>query len=346
MNGADVATVSTSFLDAVPLDTPDEQLAEKVAEARRRLPSDEMIAHLRALLGFKGGPDVVLLGLPRTGTSWVFEHFHKSANTAKYPFKEINFLNMKTLFSDRYLASTLGRRNWRVYQRQFHAQHRDMIAAGMIDITIWALLVLIGRRNWHWYDTVMGSGPHQLGMDYTPSNFKMSAATAALLRIRHPKARCAVILRHPLDRHQSHLARMSSPKTKTILPSEFDGDEFGGVSGYLFGERLRRLKRVLGHIEVFYFSDLKDDPLAFLRDFARRVGVSITADETAIAPINAMDWMPTVRYTKEAISALLADMEHMNGIVRKDELAKWKSDADRLYNAALKTGHAEIAGFP
>lgn len=346
MKTADVEALSAALLDLLPCDLLDEQIAEAIAEARRRLPYDDLVSYLRNRAGFRPGPDIVLLGLPRTGTSWLFWHFFKSAKAAKIPFKEINFLNFKSLFSNRYYGSEMGRRNWRIYRDIFEKQASDWINAGFIDMTAWSIVHLVGRRDWHWYQTIMGGCGGEVGVDYSPLNFHMSSTTARILKFSSPATRYAIFLRHPIEQYQSLISRRGEQTRKTLTGSEnAKNNSEESVTSYLFGRRLKKLIGILDHIEVFYFSDLTRDPVAFMEHFCRRLGVTIDANAVTKDTVNAMELMPSVQFTSEAVDLIRADIAQLEGIVRPSELVIWLRDIERMREASMSTGFATLNGF-
>lgn len=297
-------------------------IEEKRRRARESIPYEDIIAALRAPEHFTLGPQRLLLGLPRTGTSWLFWNFFQQAGTARTHFKEVNFLNFvgddgQYRFSDP--AQVL---DWAVARDRLAEQYQQWIDDEFIGVTMAEIAFVLGDRNWDWYRLVCGGyGPEALGVDLTPNNFLMTSAAAE--HAARLNARPFAILRDPIERAISlrrHENRgRSDPFTVSVERLE----------GLRFGARLRRLLDKFGDARIYNYADLHADPETFLTRLLRDLQIERTRQDSVASRVNETAPNLEVQFSTGALDALEADILHLDGLVPRAWLDQWRRSIDR-----------------
>ncbi|MEM7202013.1 MAG: sulfotransferase [Planctomycetota bacterium] len=142
------------------------------------------------------GPDFLVIGAPRAGTTWLYERLAEHDQAWLPPIKELHYFDVERPGAPRAaLAGRYYRHNAGGLLRR--AVRRDLGPGGLR----WASRYLCGRRGDRWYATLFAAA-QQRGLrsgDITPGYMALDPAEVTTVAATFPAARIILMLRHPVD---------------------------------------------------------------------------------------------------------------------------------------------------
>jgi hypothetical protein len=312
-------------------------IAANVATIRAEIPDDALVDSIKGPASFRPGPDALLWGLPRSGTSWLHWHLFRDANVTKSAFKEINFLHTIGI-AEGYFGQEGAAIDWAIAYDRLTAQYTQWLDDDFLGYAIRELVFLLGPRDWDWYRLLTGGYGETKGIDLTPLNYLMTQATASHVKEIGPGVLTFALLRDPLEqivsfwRHELH-------KTHALTD---DGVylQAHDVGRWLWGRRLRAIIGELRDLRLFYYDELRADPARLFERITDMLGVSrFRAAEGIATRVNESSDGLRVRFSRGAMEAIREDAEHLDGIVDPARLNEWRRSLDR----ALPTRWASLS---
>lgn len=227
------------------------------------------------------GPDLLVIGQQKAGTSWLYRELDRSPAFAMPPLKEFGYWDdMEDLGRPEYLRTQVDlawawtRRDRRRRRVPFYLRSRLPHGTG---------------PNPGWYERLLPPpGPRPRG-EVSPDYSRLSEASVAALAARYPEARIVLLVRDPVERLWSHWTMyvLRNAVRFEHLTAELGtrprAPELEDVDLLL---RFCRIPRVAlmssptriharwadafgeGRVHVAFYDDLVDDPTGFFRGIA------------------------------------------------------------------------------
>ena len=223
----------------------------------------KQLAHVTAHAGVNLArfPDFLLIGPPRTGTTWV--HHHLSRHPGIFMPKE----------KEMYYFSTLGKPT----QKHFRFSSLEEYLAALDDTVAMRLRKVAGCawRSRRFYSPVVRG-------EATASYASLPGEVIREICLINPDIKAIMLLRNPIERTWSHAKKDIMPhvdRSTGVVP-EAELDKFFRASGQLENARyaglIRNWEEFLkpGHLLVDAFSRIADAPEDLLAGIQRFLGVS------------------------------------------------------------------------
>lgn len=218
-------------------------------------------------------PNFLCIGLPKTGTTWLYVHLRKHPEVWLPPVKEISFLwgYDKRVFSH----SELFRHRKYVFKKKIRYLKQQFLDFGLtgknLDSIVWDLNYVFRPQTISWYQTLYAKETKLLKGDISPQYHYLEEIDIQKIKTINPNMKIIILLRNPMDRLWS-FARM---KLVSSGSSEVNGiDEQACVK--FIDQGLKECPNYWKMIELWrtyfpsvfigYYDDLMDNPeLLFMK---------------------------------------------------------------------------------
>jgi hypothetical protein len=222
------------------------------------------------------GPDFVGVGAPRSGTSWLYEVLRCHPALWLPPIKELHYFDEP-------------QRNKRYYT---YLRMR-LISA----LWIWRPLsrfdfqYFLGERSDAWYGNLFEPARCRglLTGEITPAYSVLDEAALRRLRTLSPNVKLIYIMRDPVMRSWSAVMKLRRTQGRPGPPKVEEAINYAHTEGVLkrssYLDSIERFERVFPPEQIFYgfFERLCEDPLAFIADVLKFLGVA-PGDVSCIVP--------------------------------------------------------------
>lgn len=199
-------------------------------------------------------PDVIYIGAPRAGSTWIWRNLSQHPDTWTLPYKAAEYLNGKA-----------GLRR----KKNFAVNIAEVIKLKPVKAHFWDLhYFLYPFLNDDWYQRLFKPGGDKLKVDIAPSCIRRSPEGIESIYKRMPNARILLALRNPVERSWSHamqyFVRNQGRKLEDISHKELV-DSLEKPNQYkngCYAEILERWESIYpaDQIYVYFFEDILEKP--------------------------------------------------------------------------------------
>jgi hypothetical protein len=223
------------------------------------------------------GPDFLVVGAPRAGTSWLYAVLRQHPSLWLAPVKELH-----------YFDKPVRTRTW------FDPYERRRVRP--IKLDSWYLSYLLGKRSDEWYAKLFAKAKLRglLAGEATPDYAVLATDVFKRIELMNPNVRLILVMRDPIDRSWSALnnaAKKGRANLSDINTAIQWARREGPKARSTYIHSIERLERVFPNDQIHYcfFDDLATRPAPFVDGVLSFLGVdSIDAQLLSSAPINAV----------------------------------------------------------
>jgi hypothetical protein len=294
------------------------------SDAKRRMPA-------------MPAPSFLCVGMPKCGTSTLYDVLRRQSEVFLPPVKEIKFLASARIQYSGSPYELLFSRHWAARQDRlaiFRIIKRVALNRGRPADLIWSLKYGFSKRNMAWYYSLFSED--RISGDISPIYHILRREDIVQIASAMPELRIIVLLRNPLQQIWSH-CRMVVVSLNRQNQSEAFREHIETLS---LGRRTYRSliedwssqfgKRVF----VGYLEDMAADPVRFFSEIFRFIGVERTECSIARDPLilGARSHVGIPYNVPEDVRATLADhaalrMEGFDAIA-PDRAAAWRAELE------------------
>lgn len=254
-------------------------------------------------------PHFLGIGVPKAGTTWLYENLRQHPQLWLPPLKEIHYLDrppypyLLDLFHPHYHKRYRLRR-W--LKPALHDLRRQPHLLG------WYLRFFLGYRTVGWYRSLFMPQPHQLAGDITPTYCVLPEARVAQLAQLLPHARLILILRDPVERIWSHAAMYFSRYGHRGLHNATPAE----IAAFINRPHVRQRSDYATILNcwqryfparqwhIAYYADLAADPAAFLHAICRFLKIDPFTPPTVRERVHARHYPPIPEWVQEHLREL------------------------------------------
>jgi hypothetical protein len=228
-------------------------------------------------------PDVIYIGAPRAGSTWIWKNLRQHPDAWTLPYKAVEYLNNKGRLRRR---KTLVNNKKDIFRLKHPKEH------------LWDLYYLFYPFvNEAWYKNLFKPGKDKLKIDMVPSCLKQSEAGIQSIYDRIPNAKLLIALRNPIDRTWSHSKHHYINNKKRAL-EEISNEEFmrffnqpNQFKNGCYVDMIEKWQSVYpaDQIFIYFFEDILLRPEALLEEICQFLGIKFHSDyfkETLLTPEN------------------------------------------------------------
>jgi hypothetical protein len=256
------------------------------------------------------GPDFIVIGAQRSGTSWLHAVLERHPAFQLPPIKELHF------FDDPLLRN----------KQRYYGFLRMRLIAGLGSkhpLSLWDAHYFLGRRGDEWYRQLFSSANKRglLSGDVTPSYATLDESAFRRMFHINPLVKIIFVMRDPIARSWSSVLKSRQKYGARDLPEAEIAIEHaqreGVVSKSSYVSTIERLDRVFPEQQVFYgfFDDIVSQPIVFIR----RLLTFLDCDSTDISrllpsePVGsaAGGRRPPVEYERALAQMFWADIRQL-----------------------------------
>jgi hypothetical protein len=239
-------------------------------------------------------PDFLIVGAPRSGTSWTNLHLRRHPAIWTPPIKELHYFDVQRRhghlhrFMPRHLA-----RIWRVILKLPRRRARkDLRENGA-----WYTRYFLGRRSDDWYLSLFPTNPELICGEATPAYGSLAPDDIEYVLALCPAVKVIFIVREPVDRLLSNIAKKFCRDNR--LPFSRMTDEhwatalgFAATRARIYRNALTNWPKAVGpnRFRTFEYDQLKRDPVKFMQSVVSFLGADprfYDGDELLARPHNS-----------------------------------------------------------
>ena len=256
------------------------------------------------------GPDFIVIGAQRSGTSWLYAVLERHPAFLLPPIKELHF------FDDPLLRN----------KKRYYGFLRMRLIAGFgfrHPLSLWDARYFLQPRGDEWYRRLFSSA-NKRGMltgDVTPSYATLDESAFRRMHRINPSVKIIFIMRDPIARSWSSVLKSRQKHGETNLPSAPAAIDHahreGVVSKSSYVSTIEKLQRVFPETQIFYgfFDDIVSEP----RTFINRVLTFLDCDPCDVARLLPSDPVgsaaggrrPPAEYERALAKTFLADVRQL-----------------------------------
>jgi hypothetical protein len=207
-----------------------------------------------------GGPNFLILGAPRAGTSWLYTVLREHPSLWLPPVKELHYFDK--------LART---RTWLdPYERRRVRPRPDL----------WHLKYLFGSRDDQWYESLFMRAQYRglIAGEATPDYAVLGEEVLERIYSMNPNIKLILIMRDPIDRSWSAVnnamkkGRVAQPSPERLLRWALRTNPMARSN---YAASIKRLETIFPTANLYYcfFDDLAERPNEFIADVLSFLGV-------------------------------------------------------------------------
>ncbi|MEM7191709.1 MAG: sulfotransferase [Pseudomonadota bacterium] len=258
------------------------------------------------------GPDFVSIGMPLSGTRWLYDQLSAHEDVRLPKIKELHFLDRgiraesakkrlerqsqrerrdnldaaDTLFLDRYINSPVSTELVEI-EADYHRPPKQL--GGRFDRTA---NIALEARHFEWYLSLFEPFKPKITGDITPGYYAVNREKIAQFRSYCPKAKQILIVRRPADVVISKLKKRV--RKGVMTKSEVDRSFGAGPDRSAFFQAVCRVAPTRGfqnwssvfgedNIHVIIFDDIVADAETVRQELCRYLGLSVGPDSFSLA---------------------------------------------------------------
>lgn len=295
-------------------------------------------------------PDFICIGLPKTGTTWLFAHLNQFPEVWIPPPKEFYFfwglgknhesggakyhkIVPKTIQKNkrRYLA-----RRWRFYKSKgFRVP---------IDTYQFDLKFLLYPRNPKWYESLFK--PDKIGGDLTTVLYWLGDEEIKRISEHLPRLKVMINLRDPVDRLWSNTKMLADFVNREDINDWSDEKIIRRIDWNFakcpsFVELIEKWKRHFPEKQILvnYFDLLEDDPVAYLERICDFLGIDFEGYPDSLDKLNSklnptLEIEPKSHYSRYIAERYLPAIEELCDYTSEQYPVVWKERAEAILQSA------------
>jgi hypothetical protein len=256
------------------------------------------------------GPNFIVIGAQRSGTSWLYEVLERHPSFWLPPIKELHF------FDDPLLHN----------KKRYYNFLRMRLIAGLgfrHPLSLWDARYFLQSRGDEWYRQLFSSA-NKRGMltgDVTPSYATLDESAFRCMHVINPSVKIVFIMRDPITRSWSSVLKSRQKHGEPYLPTPqvaIDHAHRDGVvnkSSYI--STIERLEQVFPETQIFYgfFDDIISEPDLFIIRLLTFLGCE-AGDVARLLPSGpvgpaAGGRRPPVEYERALAEMFLPDIQRL-----------------------------------
>ena len=206
-----------------------------------------------------GGPDFIVIGAQRAGTTWFYEVLDRHPAFWLPPIKELHFFD-DPLSNNR---------------ERYYSFLRTRLTAGLglkHPLSLWDVRYFLQPRGDEWYRRLFLSANKRrmLTGDITPSYATLDESAFRRMQCINPAVKIVFIMRDPVMRSWSSVLKSRRKHGETGLPTALTAighaQREGVVSKSSYVSTIEKLERVFAEAQIFYgfFDDIVAEPKTFI----------------------------------------------------------------------------------
>ena len=213
------------------------------------------------------GPDFLVIGAHRAGTTWLHRVLRKHAALWLPPVKELHYFDQLN-----------AGRTW-----QDEKRWRRALMSGRRILDPWHARYLFGKRNDAWYASLFRRGQTRgsLTGEITPAYATLDEETFRRIRHINPQIALIFVMRDPVSRAWSAVnngfrkSGLAGPRPLTLTYALERSQRPGFVARSTYTETIRRVEAVFPPSQIHYcfFDELKEQPERFVAGLLSFLGV-------------------------------------------------------------------------
>jgi len=240
-------------------------------------------------------PNFLGIGVPKAGTTWLYENLRQHPQVWLPPAKEIHYFDR----SRRPYLADLWHRNyqrryllWRWLKPSLADMRRNPQHLG------WHLRFFLDVRTPSWYQSLFRPDPHQITGDITPTYSVLSESTITRIAQTLPHVKLILILRNPIDRIWSHAAMYFSRygqrglhhATNEAIQTFLQAPHMHQRSDYV--TILERWQHAFPpeQLHISFYDDLVADPAQFFLNICGFLDIEPIIPEAVCEPIHSRSY--------------------------------------------------------
>ena len=162
----------------------------------------------------KRGPDFLIIGPQRSGTSWLNRNLSYHPQVWPTPIKELHYFNAGMISSNEHLYRYSRHIKFRAYKILTQILKADKTLFGDLK---WDLHYFLGKRNDDWYVNLFRPIPGQVAGEATPSYAILGIDEIKKIKRINPQIKLIYLMRNPMERSWSSVTKFLAKKKKRIL---------------------------------------------------------------------------------------------------------------------------------
>lgn len=177
-------------------------------------------------------PDVFVIGLPKSGSTWLYHLLKKHPDVNSFPFfKEPRILcesylyGHKPFFGRLYLKD----RYFALDRIRIKSAFRNLMRQGItknLKALIWLIRYSVLPRSPRNYSSLFDPSADKISIDVSPIYSRLNEKAVREICQDFPKSKVILLLRKPIDRAWSEMKMAVSNKNKGLAVDEIDFDSY------------------------------------------------------------------------------------------------------------------------
>lgn len=228
-------------------------------------------------------PDVIYIGAPRAGSTWIWKNLSQHPEAWTLPYKSVEYLNNKA-------------DNRRRKAIKYH--WKDVLTPKHPSKHLWEFHYLFYPiQNDNWYQKLFKPGKGKLKIDISPSCIRQPLERIEYIHKLMPNAKLLLALRNPIERTWSHamqyFVRNHKRKLESISDEEFIRffDAPNQFKNGCYVDIVHRWKEIYpsNQMYLYFFEDIVKRPDNLLNEICTFLGIDYDVNyfkKTANVPEN------------------------------------------------------------
>lgn len=217
-------------------------------------------------------PDVIYIGAPRAGSTWIWKNLSEHPDTWTLPYKSVEYLNNK--------ADNRRRKALKIHWK-------DLLTPKHPKKHLWEFYYLFYPfLNDGWYQKLFEPGKDKLKIDISPSCIRQPPERIQYIYDRMPEAKLLLALRNPIDRTWSHAMWHFTHNQKRVFEAISDDEliKFFDAPNQLrngcYADIIARWESIYpeDQIYTYFFEDMLYQPEVILKDICLFLNIQYQQD--------------------------------------------------------------------
>ncbi|MEO9965303.1 MAG: sulfotransferase [Reichenbachiella sp.] len=232
-------------------------------------------------------PDFLCIGLPKSGTTWLYHHLRNHEQVWLPPVKEIAYLqgfDTRTYSTRRFITHKKY-----VIKKKMSALMRRLRGStsksNEYDALSWYLRYALLPESKKWYQNLFPDVSGKMRGDISPQYHVLEEAEIQKIKSINPEMKVVLILRDPVDRLWSQAKMKMSSRGTSIMSSASEEDwthllEQGMQECPAYVDILDRWRlHFPDHVHIAYYDQLAEDPQRFFTNILEFLGLTVSSKE-------------------------------------------------------------------
>lgn len=237
-------------------------------------------------------PDFISIGMSRSGTTFVYKILNYHPEIWLPPIKELHYFDNQ---HNKGRINEVSIRHFKKFLIDFLKNKNDVRSQIRF---YWYKKYFFYKRTDEWYESLFDEKLDKISGDYTPSYAHLDDSRIKKIKEINPKIKVIYVMRDPLDRVWSLIAKHFSRKKKKDLISVSlysmikHIEKNGIIEKSNYAEIIEKYEQNLpsGNIFIGFLEEIEEDPKKFIERLLDFLGVSsdiIVPEEVFRKPVNS-----------------------------------------------------------